>query len=204
MKYQSGVVLIISLVMLLLLSIIGISGMAVTILEEAMAANHRDRNLAFQAAEAALRAGERKIEELRANGSGSIQQFCNGSPQEDGSIYQAQPGIYHLVQADKRTSIEADAVCKPCPQDCDIPKIEEIFKLTLNKSIEFDTKNPLLAHQPRYFITYVSKRKAENGIDLPFYTFIITAKGTGMRDTSMVILRSYAGASTTFTNLKPN
>jgi type IV pilus assembly protein PilX len=61
MKYQSGVVLIISLVMLLLLSIIGISGMAVTILEEAMAANHRDRNLAFQAAEAALRAGERKI-----------------------------------------------------------------------------------------------------------------------------------------------
>lgn len=56
--HQSGVVLIISLIMLLLLTLIGISGMQTTSLEEKMAGNMRDRNLAFQAAESALTAGE--------------------------------------------------------------------------------------------------------------------------------------------------
>ena len=55
---QSGAVLIISLIMLLLLTLIGASSMQTTSLEEKMAGNLRDRNLAFQAAESALRAGE--------------------------------------------------------------------------------------------------------------------------------------------------
>ena len=56
--YQRGVVLIVALVVLLVLSLLGISGMQNTVLEERMAGNMYDRNLAFQAAEAALRAGE--------------------------------------------------------------------------------------------------------------------------------------------------
>ena len=56
--YQSGAVLIISLIMLLLLTIIGTSSIQTTSLEEKMAGNLRDRNLAFQAAESGLRAGE--------------------------------------------------------------------------------------------------------------------------------------------------
>ncbi|MEI6334685.1 MAG: PilX N-terminal domain-containing pilus assembly protein [Methylococcaceae bacterium] len=55
---QSGAVLIISLIMLLLLTIIGTSSIQTTSLEEKMAGNLRDRNLAFQAAESGLRAGE--------------------------------------------------------------------------------------------------------------------------------------------------
>ncbi|MCK0506287.1 pilus assembly PilX family protein [Aromatoleum anaerobium] len=55
---QRGVVLVISLIMLLLLTMLGVSGMRGTTLEERMAGNMRDQNLAFQAAEAALRAGE--------------------------------------------------------------------------------------------------------------------------------------------------
>jgi type IV pilus assembly protein PilX len=58
LKSQSGVVLVVSLIMLLLLTIIGISGMQSTVLEERMAGNMRDRNLAFQAAEAGLRDAE--------------------------------------------------------------------------------------------------------------------------------------------------
>lgn len=57
-KYQSGAVLVVSLIMLLLLTLIGTTGMSVTSLEEKMAGNMRDRNLAFQAAESALSAGE--------------------------------------------------------------------------------------------------------------------------------------------------
>ncbi|MEE9338933.1 MAG: PilX N-terminal domain-containing pilus assembly protein [Methylococcaceae bacterium] len=60
---QSGVVLVVSLIVLLLLTLIGVSGMQTTALEEKMASNSRDQNIAFQAAEAALRAGEIFIED---------------------------------------------------------------------------------------------------------------------------------------------
>ncbi|MDP1664343.1 MAG: PilX N-terminal domain-containing pilus assembly protein [Methylobacter sp.] len=57
-KRQSGVVLPISMIMLLLLTLISVTGSQVAGLEEKMAGNSRDSNLAFQAAEAALRGGE--------------------------------------------------------------------------------------------------------------------------------------------------
>lgn len=60
-KYQSGAVLAISLIMLLLLTLIGITGMQTTGLEEKMAGNLRDGNLAFQAAESALNAAEASL-----------------------------------------------------------------------------------------------------------------------------------------------
>jgi type IV pilus assembly protein PilX len=58
-KQQSGAVLAVSLIMLLLLTLIGITGTQVTGLEEKMTGNMRERNIAFQACETALRAGER-------------------------------------------------------------------------------------------------------------------------------------------------
>jgi type IV pilus assembly protein PilX len=61
---QSGAVLAISLIMLLLLTVIGVASMGNSGLEEKMAGNLRDRNLAFQAAETALRAGEEQTKSL--------------------------------------------------------------------------------------------------------------------------------------------
>jgi len=60
---QDGSVLLISLVMLLILTIVGISAMRNTTLEEKMAGNMRDKGLSFQAAEATLRAAEKYIED---------------------------------------------------------------------------------------------------------------------------------------------
>ena len=57
-KTETGAVLVVSLLFLLVLTLIGLTGMQVTSLEEKMSGNMRDRNLAFQAAESALRAGE--------------------------------------------------------------------------------------------------------------------------------------------------
>ena len=56
---QTGVVLVVSMVMLLLLTLIGLTGAQVTSLEEKMAGNARDQNLAFQAAESTLLVAER-------------------------------------------------------------------------------------------------------------------------------------------------
>ncbi|HFD80825.1 MAG TPA: hypothetical protein ENK05_10625 [Gammaproteobacteria bacterium] len=57
-RQQRGAVLFISLIMLLAMTLIGITGMQATTMEEKMAGNLRDINLSFQATEAALREGE--------------------------------------------------------------------------------------------------------------------------------------------------
>ena len=58
---ERGAVLIVALVMLLLLTVIGLAGMQDANLQESMAGNMRDRNIAFQVAEAGLRAGENEL-----------------------------------------------------------------------------------------------------------------------------------------------
>lgn len=55
---QRGAALVISLMILIVMTLIGITGMSTSSLEEKMAGNSRDRALAFQAAEAALREAE--------------------------------------------------------------------------------------------------------------------------------------------------
>lgn len=55
---ERGAVMITALMILLLMTVFGISTMDSNILEERMAGNMRDRNTAFQAAESALRAAE--------------------------------------------------------------------------------------------------------------------------------------------------
>lgn len=57
-RQQQGAILFVSLIMVLLISIAGLSAIRGSNLQELMAGNMRDRNLAFQAAEAGLRAGE--------------------------------------------------------------------------------------------------------------------------------------------------
>ena len=55
---QNGVALAIALILLVIMTLLGLSGVRTVGLEEKMASNTYDRSLAFQAAEAALRAGE--------------------------------------------------------------------------------------------------------------------------------------------------
>ncbi len=83
-KGQAGVVLFMSLVMLLLLTILGMSSVQTTSLQERMSRNARDTNLAFQAAEAALRDGEDELETLI-----SLSNFTIGAT---GYYYEKDPG----------------------------------------------------------------------------------------------------------------
>lgn len=60
-KKQTGIALIVGLLMLLLLTIIMVSAVQVTSLEQRMASNLQNNNVAFQAAEIALREAEALI-----------------------------------------------------------------------------------------------------------------------------------------------
>lgn len=59
---QQGSALIVALVFLLVMTLIGTTAMQGTSQQESMAGNVRNRNLAFQAAEAALRAAENALD----------------------------------------------------------------------------------------------------------------------------------------------
>ena len=76
--------MVISLVMLLLLTLIGVTAIQVTSLQEKMASNARDANIAFQAAEGALRQGEANIETIVAlaafNGTAGLLGLANAEP----------------------------------------------------------------------------------------------------------------------------
>jgi type IV pilus assembly protein PilX len=58
LKTQTGAALVVSLLILLVMTVIGVSSMQTTNLEEKMASNTRDRQQAFEAAEGALRNAE--------------------------------------------------------------------------------------------------------------------------------------------------
>jgi type IV pilus assembly protein PilX len=60
-RVQRGTALVTSLLLLLVLTIIGVTAMQMTRMQERMAGNTRDLNMAFQGAEAALRNGEDMI-----------------------------------------------------------------------------------------------------------------------------------------------
>ena len=68
-KKQNGSVLIISLLILVAMTLIGVTAMRTTVMEEKMTSNMRDMELAFQAAEAALIDGEAVMESLVTNSS---------------------------------------------------------------------------------------------------------------------------------------
>ena len=60
---QRGAALFVSLIFLILITLLGVAGVQTVSLEEKMAGNSYDRNLAFQAAEAGLREAEKYVED---------------------------------------------------------------------------------------------------------------------------------------------
>ncbi len=84
-KRQRGAVMVVSLILLLVISLIAVSSMSGTVLEEKMAGNSLDRNLAFQATESTLREGEIAIEGFASLGgfNGTSGKFA---------LNQAEPG----------------------------------------------------------------------------------------------------------------
>lgn len=83
-KAQQGVALVVALLLLILIAIVGLAAIRGTIIQQRMASNMYDRQLAFQAAEAALRIGASNI---TSNTTSST--FMNCGP--GGSVCDANP-----------------------------------------------------------------------------------------------------------------
>jgi len=173
---QRGSVLLISLVVLLVLTLLGLSGMRSTVLEEKMAGNMRDSELAFQAAEAALREAERFIETDII----SIVAFDNDG--SDGLYNNSDDRIWENI-----TWTDADSL------------VYAGFDSASAADINVTTA-------PRYVIQHlVSLGSQADVLNQGNYgqgtgagtteTFLITARGTGGSDSAVVFLQSTYGKS---------
>ena len=113
---QRGVALFISLVLLLVLTIIGVSAVQTTSLEERMSRNTRDVALAFQAAESSLRDAEAFLDTVvstvdfvdsGANGLWTVAPLDQPARWSDGTIWQYGLGVsisraYDAVNSEAR------------------------------------------------------------------------------------------------------
>lgn len=77
-QHQQGAVLVVGLLILVMLTLIGVTAMSTGMMDERMAGNSRDLNLAFQAGEAALRDGELYIQGNISPASGFSSTCANG------------------------------------------------------------------------------------------------------------------------------
>ncbi len=163
LSQQSGVVLMVSLVMLLMLSIIGVSGSQVTTLEEKMAGNSLDQNIAFQAAEAALREGELVIKNsITANKSN-----FTTSPVNANGLHLTTEGLDYKADT-SWAAAESVAFATAIPSVSAQPRYY----------IEYISDKP--------------SNPADPGSD-PVSFFRVTARGTGRQSTTRVFLQSYFG-----------
>lgn len=201
MQGQRGAALIVGLIMLLLLTLIGVAGMRDTLLQEKMAGNMRDRELAFQAAESAMREAEALVKPTVTKptftvvGTGA----CTGGKcaRTSGTGSQQLTNLY-------RTNTGGAAV--------DETTYWQIYDTgwTGNNSVQYaGTALPNVAAQPRYVIeelpAAMSKvagtlnnnasctRATSSGGTAPCATvtdYRITTRGVGSTSDAVVILQS--------------
>lgn len=165
MNTQNGAVLMVGLVVLLLLTMLGITAASQSGLEEKMAGNYWDKNLSFQAAESALLAAKKQVE--NHNYTSSDFACANGLYPEDG--------------------LDCDSPNVKAKNPAGVP-IWKNIDWTKN-AIQFGS-GIHTSNQPYYIIEYMGP-KCLNG-ELPpcsHTQFRATAYANGSTDTSVSILQ---------------
>jgi len=168
-KNQTGSALIVSLSILLVLTILGVSAMRTTSLEEKMAGNSRDAQVAFEAAEAALREGEKFIDDS-----------LNDGAYVDSTILGA--GLYKasvVLSADAWTEEAKWGVAIQVPYSTDVARLPR-FMVQIVESKKGTGGAADLGDAYSY---------DEDSDKEIFYQ--ITARGTGISPNSRAMLQSY-------------
>ncbi|MDD5033545.1 MAG: PilX N-terminal domain-containing pilus assembly protein [Methylococcaceae bacterium] len=183
--YPKGVVLVTALIILLLLTLIGVTAMQSTTLEEKMAGNLRNEHLAFQSAEAALRAGETYLQAASV-GPFNADTSSTKLALDQSGLYKPtlSPGSERWCQTDIWTDAGSLAYSATLAGGAAPPRyiIEDMSSYT--KCTKADTcANVPLATTPggsRKFGTVPDTGR-----------FRITARGVGSTPDAMVLLQSY-------------
>ena len=183
---ETGVALVMTLTILLILTILGVSSIQTTTMGERMARNARDVNIAFQGAEAAIADAEELVES-----------FTNISamPDEEGA------GAA-LCDAGLCTSI--DGAARWTQAFGYVDWTESAATPTTHKRASTTGSSLGAADDPRYMVEYVAKitieqdtlnigNVGEGGGSGQSYVFRITARGSGGTTDAAVMIQSLYG-----------
>jgi type IV pilus assembly protein PilX len=169
---QRGVALVMALVFLTLLTILGVTAMSTSSLEEKMATNTRDRNLAFQSAETALVAAETWMSGLTSEPS-PWADTAKGRYTFDSTVFDP---IWKTVDWNG-----ANVVVYPCTPTDSAPN---------NSSSCVSGAKPVIskvATQPKYLVERMGPVDPGTPNTIAYR---ITARGTGSSNAAVVMLQS--------------
>lgn len=162
---QQGIALITGLIFLVVLTLLGITAARMAGLEERMSGNLRDRSLAMQAAEMALRDAERDI--------------------------RGGPGITRATQISGLANFDRNCTNGLCYNgslgansgtDWAVTPVWTIFSMIAAPSVAYGTNTGAtliggLSAAPRYLIEGFSKPPAGGGAKVPYYRITVRAQG---------------------------
>jgi type IV pilus assembly protein PilX len=169
---QAGFALVVGLILLLVVTMLGLAAMQVTTQQERMAGNLRDRNIALQAAETALRQGEAALMNRCINtfsGSGAYDVEGNSSAQR---LFVEGAASVAWTDLNSFSFDDFDAACSAPAENADL----------------FQSSDP-----PRYFVERqppISGPSLEVGVAKTIEVFKVTSRGVGGSDAAVVVLQS--------------
>lgn len=170
---QSGSVLILALLILVVLTILGVSSMSTTSLEEKMAGNFRDRQIAFNAAETALVEAENFIK----TSINSAAVFTNS----DG-LYDSYDGPTQHNAADDSEGWWTGNKSRVMQETINEVRTQPRYTIEYRGDI---------GEEEGTSINIGGYGESTGGGEIT--SFRITVRATGLTDNSFVILQSYYG-----------
>lgn len=185
MRPQQGASLIVSLLMLTATVMLGMSAARIAVQEEKAARNARDRQVALQAAEAALTDAEMDIER-------SVRRHLFASDRGEGFVEGCGSGQADLY----RGLCRSDPLGQPVWRTVDFMDVGQARFVPYGRFTgrRLPTGEGMLpARPPGYIIelmSYGDSRHAESGSS-PTYFYRITAVGFGMRESTQVMLQTF-------------
>ncbi len=169
---QRGATLLVGIIFLIVLMLLGISAATISSLDERMARNDRDRNIAFQAAEAALADAREDI------AKGRQLRGYHGFPSEPGTCgTESNRGLCRPAAATQ--SEPQEGAEQPEPSDgFVVPLWESVLRNNKNLSVEYgsmtglanelkfhtDGKPGSVKEQPRYIIEILPDLGSDDGM----------------------------------------
>ena len=190
-RSQRGAILMISLIFLVILTLIGISAMSTTTFEEKMAGSSRDWNLAFAAAEAAVRDAEYDItSKYLPNQAAAVR---------PGGV-SGLSGFGDQTDAENNTCSTSGSAFKEglCRRNAGQPTTVATFASNDTFSVSYGTYTGAVAasylikgvaQQPRYIITGFKTATTGSSVATPVIFYEITARGFGSNPNTQVTLR---------------
>jgi type IV pilus assembly protein PilX len=200
---QAGAVLIVGLVILLVVTMIGISGQNSTVLQERLAGNMRQNNIALQAAEAGLQVGLTYIEQqdlpITANDSGTNYVWTSCSVADTKTLNEDASSNHPC----KRLDTVLESWRTPPSELAEGEEYQGVEYAVLVQALDnapaagADVSIPGVVAQPRIYIearrdlsTSGRNTQAESRGIGPTYYYTVTSVGFGGNEQARAVLQS--------------